>query len=52
MARRRGIVAEFWDFVWQKKVFWMIPIILAILLLAFVVVFGGTAAAPFIYTLF
>ena len=52
MAKRRGIVGEFADFVWQKKLFWMAPIIIVLLLLAGVIVLGGGAAAPFIYTLF
>jgi hypothetical protein len=52
MAKRRGIVAEFADFVWQKKLFWMLPIIIVLLLLAALVVLGSTSAAPFVYTLF
>lgn len=52
MAKRRGIVREFADFVWQRKLFWMIPILVVLGLLAFLIVFGGGAAAPFIYTLF
>lgn len=52
MAKRKSIVSEFILFLKQNKAYWMIPIIVAILLLSLLVIFGGTAAAPFIYTLF
>lgn len=55
MARRKGIVSEFYLFVRENKAYWMAPIIIAVLLLAGIIVLGalgGGAAAPFIYTLF
>ncbi|MDP6444645.1 MAG: DUF5989 family protein [Pirellulaceae bacterium] len=47
-----GVVAEFVDFLLHNKKWWLIPIILVLLLLGIAVMFGGTGAAPFIYTLF
>jgi hypothetical protein len=47
-----GIVAEFWEFLRTNKKWWMIPIVVALLVLAGLVFLGGTALAPFIYTLF
>ncbi len=47
-----GIVSEFWDFLKQNKKWWLAPIIVSVLLLGLLVVLGGSAAAPFIYTLF
>ena len=49
---RQGIVAEFWDFLKDNKKWWLAPIIISILGLGALVLLGGTAAAPFIYTLF
>ena len=49
---RSGIVTEFWDFLRDNKKWWLAPIIVSILLLGGLVLLGGTAAAPFIYTLF
>lgn len=44
---------EFWQFLKERKKFWLIPTILILLLLgAILVIGGGSAAAPFIYTLF
>jgi hypothetical protein len=36
----------------HNKKFWLIPLLVALLLVGVVVMLGGTAAAPFIYTLF
>lgn len=49
---RTGLVGEFVDFLKHNKKWWLAPIILTILGLGLVVMLGGTAAAPFIYTLF
>lgn len=49
---RVGLVAEFVDFLKDNKKWWLAPIIISILGLGLLVLLGGTAAAPFIYTLF
>lgn len=44
---------DLWGFLRVRKKFWLVPLILALLLLGFVIVFSsGTAIAPFIYTVF
>ena len=47
-----GLVAEFLYFLKHHKKWWMVPILLVLLLVAAVVLLSGTAAAPFIYTVF
>jgi hypothetical protein len=51
-SRSRGIFTEFLYFVMQNKKWWLIPIIFILLLLGAMIILGGTAAGPFIYTLF
>jgi hypothetical protein len=51
-AQRRGLIAEFVDFLRENKKWWLGPIVISILLLGALVFLGGTAAAPFVYTLF
>lgn len=46
-----GLLAEFWDFLIHNKKWWLTPIILVLLLMGLLVMLSGTAAAPFIYTL-
>ena len=50
--RSGGIVAEFFDFLRENKKWGLAPIVISILGLGLLVLLGGTAAAPFIYTLF
>jgi hypothetical protein len=46
------LLAEFWAMLKQNKKFWLIPLVAGLLFLAGIVILGGTAAAPFIYSLF
>lgn len=51
-GRQSGFLAEFWTFLLSNKKWWLTPIAVTLLLLGILVAVGGTAAAPFIYTLF
>lgn len=51
-GRRHGTVRELAKFLRDSKKWWLTPIVLSLLLLALIVVLGGTAAAPWLYTLF
>jgi hypothetical protein len=53
VRNRFGIAGELMSFLWQRKLWWLIPMVLVLL------VFGGlmvtaqsSALGPFIYTLF
>lgn len=55
MAKRTGIVSEFYVFIRERKAYWLAPIIVVVLLMAGLIVLGtlgGGAAAPFVYSLF
>jgi hypothetical protein len=48
-----GIVREFFQFLREKKLWWMTPIILVLLfLVVFIVLTESTAVMPFIYAIF
>lgn len=47
-----GLLGEFLDFLAHNKKWWLLPIVAVLLLLGVLVFLSGTAAAPFIYTLF
>jgi len=47
-----GFFYEFWVFLKENKKWWLLPILLAFLLMGALLLAGGTGAAPFIYTLF
>ena len=48
----KGLIREYVDFLRHNKKWWLIPIIVALLLVGVLIVLGSSAAAPFIYTLF
>jgi len=44
---------DLWNFLWGNKKFWLLPIVFVMVLLGgLLVMAGGSAVAPFIYTLF
>jgi hypothetical protein len=46
-------LTDLWQFLRERKKYWLTPIILTLLLLGLLLVMGGgTAVAPFVYTLF
>ena len=47
-----GVAREFLLFLKENKKFWLIPLLAVLFLLGLLVLLGGTAAAPFIYSLF
>ena len=47
-----GIVSEFLAFLRFNKKWWLLPILAILLGLGLIILLSGTAAAPFIYTLF
>lgn len=48
-----GIILEFWQFLKERKKWWLAPIIVFLLLIGLLIFMtSGSAVAPFIYTLF
>lgn len=46
-------IKDLWDFMRERKKFWLAPIIIVLVLLGVLIVMAqGSAVAPFIYTLF
>jgi Family of unknown function (DUF5989) len=52
LGSRFGIAGELMAFLWSQKLWWMIPLVVMLLLIAALVAFASaTALAPFIYPL-
>jgi hypothetical protein len=59
---RRGMLAEVADYtgvlgallqmIWQHKLWWMVPLVVALLLLAALILLQATPIAPIIYPVF
>lgn len=48
-----SLIAELWEYMRERKKFWLLPIVVGMALLGGLIVLSqGSAVAPFIYTLF
>lgn len=53
MATNFEIVGEIISFLWERKLWLLIPMVITLLVFALLLIFGTTSGiAPFIYTLF
>lgn len=53
MGARLGIAGELLVFLWQRKMWWAIPLVAVLLFIGLLIGFGtATGVGPFIYTLF
>ena len=46
------LLKEFGEFAWHNKAWWIVPIVIALLLVGMLIVAGQTVAPAFIYTIF
>jgi hypothetical protein len=51
-AQNAGLLRELFDLIRHNKKWWLIPVIVALLLIGVIVLLSTTAVAPFIYPLF
>ena len=53
LKMRLGIVGELFAFLWAAKMWWLIPMIIALIAFALLIVLGSASGGgPLIYTLF
>lgn len=53
MMARMGILGELLTFLWRRKLYWLIPMIITLIGVAIIIILGSNPATqPFIYTLF
>jgi hypothetical protein len=48
-----GTIRELFGFLWARKLWWIVPFVVTLLLVAVLLLVGeATGIAPFVYTLF
>jgi hypothetical protein len=53
MTSNVGIVGQLLSFLWQRKLWWLIPMVAVLLLFGLLLIFASASGVgPFIYTLF
>ena len=49
---RASVMAELLSFLWQRKLYWLIPMVVVLLVFALIIIASGSSIlAPFIYTI-
>lgn len=50
---RMGILGELMQFLWKRKLYWLIPMVITLVIVAVLIVVGASGpGGAFIYTLF
>ena len=50
---RLGVLGELLSYLWKRKLYWMLPMVITLIVFALLIVLGGSSPiSPFIYTLF
>lgn len=53
MSTNLGVVGEILAYLWKRKLWWLIPMVVILLIFGLLLVFANASGvAPFIYTLF
>jgi hypothetical protein len=53
MSLNVGVVGEILNFLWKRKLWWLIPMVAVLLIFGLLVIFASASGVgPFIYTLF
>ena len=53
MTSNFGVVNELLRFLWQRKLWWLIPMIVVLMIFGLLLIFASASGiGPFIYTLF
>lgn len=53
MFARMGVLGELFSFLWKRKLYWLVPMMVMLALFALLIILGSNpATSPFIYSLF
>ena len=53
MRKNKSLLRETFDFLMERKAWWLAPIIIILILVGVLIIFGqSSAVSPFIYTFF
>ena len=52
-SKNKSLLTDLWDFLKERKAWWLAPIIIMLLLVGILIIFGqSSVVSPFIYALF
>lgn len=47
---RKNFLAQLFGFIWERKAYWIVPVVIFLILLIALIFFGTSPVAPFVYT--
>lgn len=51
VSGRSSIIGELFGYLWKRKLFWMIPMVIVVVIFAIIIILGSNPiTAPFIYS--
>jgi hypothetical protein len=51
ISSRVGVFGELMRFLWARKLWWLIPMIIALIIVGFLLIAGASGLSPFLYSL-
>ena len=53
VRKNKSLILELFSFLWERKLWWLVPVIIMLILIGILIVFSqSSAVSPFIYALF
>jgi len=49
--KRKGFLKNILGFIWQRKAYWLLPVIIMLILLIAFIAVGASPVMPFVYTI-
>ena len=49
--KRKNFLANLFGFIWARKAYWLLPVIVLLLLLIALIVTGASPVMPFVYSI-
>ena len=50
--KRKNFLVELMSFLWQRKAYWLFPVIFFLIILIFILAIGSSPVSMFIYPMF
>ena len=48
---RKSFISQLFGFIWERKAYWIVPVVIFLILLIALIFIGTSPVAPFVYTM-
>lgn len=49
--KRKNFLSQLFGFIWERKAYWIVPVVIFLILLIALIFIGTSPVAPFVYTM-